>query len=238
MTRFKRGSAAQEVCDALRREILTLQLEPGSPLDETGLSQRFDVSRSPIREALNRLLAERLVEARPNRSMIVAPVDIANFAAFIEALDLQQRHATRLAARHRTISDVEHLWRLAEAYNNAAPKGDALEILQANYDFHLAVAVTGKNPYVIRHYGELLSQARRLLHIHIEFRKRQDERTVLDDQHRDFVAAIEDGDADRADAVAHAHSMQFHDRFLQALRYLPDSGLSVEPATGLKVLHA
>ena len=88
MSRFKRGSASDEVYILLRRQILTLELEPGLPLDEVSLAQRFDVSRSPVREALNRLLAERLVAARPNRSMIVAPVDLADFGAFIEALDV------------------------------------------------------------------------------------------------------------------------------------------------------
>lgn len=66
------GAAAREIYHVLRDEILTLVLEPGLPLDETSLSKRFSVSRSPVREALNRLLAERLVETLPNRSTIVA----------------------------------------------------------------------------------------------------------------------------------------------------------------------
>lgn len=67
------------------------------------------MSRSPIREALNRLLAERLVETLPNRSTIVAPVDLRSFTPFIQALDVQQRLATRLAAQNRTEADVLRL---------------------------------------------------------------------------------------------------------------------------------
>ena len=63
---FQRGTAAAEIHDILRDEILTLALKPGSPLDEVSLSKRFAVSRSPIREALNRLTSSRLAQSLPN----------------------------------------------------------------------------------------------------------------------------------------------------------------------------
>ena len=100
---LQRGAASGEIYNALRDEILTLRLATGFPLDETSFSKRFSVSRSPIREALNRLLAGRLVETLPNRSTIVAPVDLRSFAPFIQALDVHQRLATLLAAQNRWV---------------------------------------------------------------------------------------------------------------------------------------
>jgi len=225
---YQRGSAATEICNVLRREILTLTLEPGTPLDETGLSKRFNVSRSPIREVLNRLLAERLVEALPNRTTIVAPVDLMNFSNFIEALDLQQRYATRLAARNRSADDLNNLRKLSDQYRDAVHSAKAFETLQANFEFHNAVALAGKNPYVVRQYGELLSEARRLLHIHINFLDAQGRWDVLDDQHDDFVDAIEAQDVALADRIAHEHTVQFHDRFLKALQYRSDNDFQFE----------
>ncbi|MCJ7873554.1 GntR family transcriptional regulator [Phaeobacter sp. J2-8] len=64
---YQRGLAASEIHDILRDEILTLTLEPGAPLDEVGLSKRFAVSRSPIREALYRLTSSR-TRAAPAQS--------------------------------------------------------------------------------------------------------------------------------------------------------------------------
>jgi DNA-binding GntR family transcriptional regulator len=213
----------------LRREILTLELEPGASLDETSLSARFNVSRSPIREVLTRLQAERLVQTLPNRTTIVAPVDILNFSSFIEALDLQQRFATRLAARNRSSADLLKLHDFANSYQENVRASDVFGILQGNFEFHVSVAEAGKNPYVIRQYSELLSQARRLLHIHIKFLDASAQQQVLTDQHFDFIDAIEARDVVRADAVAHAHTMQFHDRFLGALKHTPDAEFLIEP---------
>lgn len=224
---FQRGAAAGEIYRVLRDEILTLQLEPGNPLDETSLSKRFAVSRSPIREALNRLLAERLVETLPNRSTIVAQVDLRNFPALIQALDVQQRLATRLAAKNREPADLPRLRELADAFNDSVGQASALTILQANFAFHVAVAEAGRNPYVARQYRELLSETRRLLHIHVQYLDNSDRIEVMRDQHHDFVDVIEAQDVEAADAIAHAHTMQFHDRFLKALRHIPEASFDL-----------
>lgn len=224
---FRRGAAVGEIYRALRDEILTLQLKPGHPLDETSLSRRFAVSRSPIREALSRLLAERLVETLPNRSTIVAKVDLQNFPALIQALDVQQRLATRLAAQNRELEDLPRLRELADAFNDSIGRASALTILQSNFGFHVAVAEAGRNPYVTRQYRELLSETRRLLHIHVQFLDSADRVDVMRDQHHDIVDAIEAQDVVAADAIAHAHTMQFHDRFLDALRHTPDPGFDL-----------
>ena len=233
---FQRGSATNEICEIMRREILTLELEPGAPLDETTLSQRFNVSRSPIREVLSRLAAEGLVTTSPNRGAVVAPIDLVNFSSFIEALDLQQRYATRLAARRRTAADLVLLEDLSARYSDAVRARDRFGILQANYDFHKAIGDAGRNQYVARHYTQLLSEARRLLHIHIRFLEATNGEKELADQHDDFIQAIAAQDVEAADRVAHAHTFQFHDRFLRALRHTPDEAFSIEVAAGIRPL--
>lgn len=231
---YQRGAASNEIYGVLRDEILTLKREPGAALDETSLSKRFAVSRSPIREALNRLSAERLVETLPNRSTIVAQIDLRNFAAFIQALDVQQRLATRLAAENRTDADLANLRNLASAFNKTIVMAVPLDIMQANFAFHIAVSEAGKNPYVTRHYRELLSEARRLLHMHVQVLDTVARKEVMQDQHGDFIDAIATQDIMQADAIAHAHTMQFHDRFLKALQHTPDRdfdiGLSLDSA--------
>lgn len=74
-----RGTGWKSVYDTLRREILALTLQPGQLLDETTLAERFDMSRSPVREALIRLAGEELVVTLSNRSTIVAPIEVGTF---------------------------------------------------------------------------------------------------------------------------------------------------------------
>ncbi len=93
-----RGSGTQSVYTILRREILAMTLSPGSALDEVRLSERFGMSRTPIREALLRLSADGLVTTLPNRNTIVATIDLASLPPYFDALTLMYRVTTRGAA--------------------------------------------------------------------------------------------------------------------------------------------
>ena len=70
-----RGSGVQTVYEQLRQSIVSLELPPGSALDEVRLSQQFGLSRTPVREALVRLMGDGLVTLLSNRTTIVAPID-------------------------------------------------------------------------------------------------------------------------------------------------------------------
>ena len=78
----RRGGGVAHVYETLRNEIIELKLAPGSPIDETELSERFAMSRTPIREALVRLAAEGLITALTNRTTIVSNIDFVQLGAF------------------------------------------------------------------------------------------------------------------------------------------------------------
>src|SRR5262249_12589979 len=103
----KRGAGVKIVYDKLRGEILDLILPPGSAIDEAQLSERFRMSRTPIREALVRLAGDGLVDALPNRSTVVSNIDFLNMHAYFDALVLMYRVTTKLAAQHRRLEDIE-----------------------------------------------------------------------------------------------------------------------------------
>ena len=102
-----RGSGANIVYEAVRKSILDLTLKPGVSLDEVSLAREFDMSRTPIREALVRLAAEGLVTALPNRNTIVTPIDFVRLPVYFEALTLMYRVTARGAAVHRTDADLK-----------------------------------------------------------------------------------------------------------------------------------
>ncbi|MEX3815397.1 GntR family transcriptional regulator [Paraburkholderia sp. BR13439] len=206
----------------LRNEILTMKLAPGTHLDEMGVAERFGVSRSPVREALVRLSAEGLVNILPNRGNVVAPMDFGRVPEFLDALDLLQRVTTRLAALHRTDEDIQTIRLAAKAYEKAAAssikKHNSLEMIEKNYEFHMAVARAGRNVYFADIYRRLLEEGRRMLNLHFQFQtlaNMSSEQMASD--HTEMVAAIEAGDADWAEATAHQHAVQFKGRFMQFL---------------------
>lgn len=224
-----RGKGARYVYEELKREILTLELEPGAPLDETTISRRFAMSRSPIREALVRLSADGLVKMLSNRSTLVASIDLVGFPRYVEALDYLQRINTRLAARNRTEAEVDAMIAKAKAFDEACRRNDYLEMSATNRDFHMSVAAAGKNAYLARAYERLLDEGRRMLHMHFDFIHTSDSDRLLSSDHYDIIESIRLRDASEADRLAHEHTRQFHSRFMEFLhaRYDDDFDFDV-----------
>jgi DNA-binding GntR family transcriptional regulator len=216
--KMPRGAGWKTVYDTLRTEILSLQLPPGELLDETTLADRFNLSRSPIREALIRLANDDLVVPLPNRSTIVAPIDITAFPSYVDALDIAQRVTTRLAAEHRTPADLKTIAKRQREFESTLKRGNHLEMSEANKDFHMAIANAGRNPYFATFYERLLTQGRRMLHMHFEYLKKPAHGYLLTDEHDDMLAAIEERNVERADKLAHEHTRQFREQFIEFMK--------------------
>jgi len=211
-----RGEGALRVYEGLRQEILTMSLPPGDLLDEVKIAARFDVSRSPVREALIRLTSEGLVKTLPNKSAMVAPLNIEEFPAYLDALDLMQRVTTRLAATLRTDDDLARIKREQAAFEKAVAKHDALAMIETNRNFHIAISDAGKNRHFTMLYARLLDEGRRMLRLYF-YSLGDSLPPELAVEHHRIIAAIEDRDADLAEELAREHAVQVGDRFLQYL---------------------
>jgi DNA-binding GntR family transcriptional regulator len=228
-----KGTGVKVAYETLRDEILSLDLEPGAVLDETSLAERFAMSRSPVREALIRLAGDDLVVTLSNRSTVVAPIDVQSFPKYVEALDVAQRMNTRLAAELRTDFDLKMIAKRQKEFVAAVHKGEHLAMSEANKTFHMAIASAGRNPYLAAFYDRLLNQGRRMLHLHFAYLEQGSGEVLLTDEHDEMLAAIRDRNVVRADALAHAHTRQFRDNFLQYMKqnYLKDASfVSLGPA--------
>ncbi|SEQ56760.1 transcriptional regulator, GntR family [Devosia sp. YR412] len=203
----KRGQGVQIVYDSLRQAILELTLEPGSPLDETRLADQFNLSRTPIREAMVRLSAEGLLLTLPNRNTIVAPIDFVNLPFYFEALTLMYRVTTRSAAVHRRPEHLIKIKSLEASYAASVARRDAIAMIATNRDFHVAIAEAGGNHYFTQLFARLLDEGRRVLRLYYQSFDDALPRQYVD-EHSDMVAAIEAGDADTADALGAAHAAQ------------------------------
>lgn len=223
-----KGSGWRSVYDALRDEILSLALPPGQLLDETALAERFDRSRSPIREALIRLAGDGLVVTLPNRSTIVAPLEVSAFPKYVEALDIAQRVNTRLAAELRTAEDLKTIAKRQKEFEAAVKEGKHLKMSLANQRFHMAIAHAGRNPYLASFYERLLNQGRRMLHLHFDYLERTNDGYLLTDEHGDMLEAIRARDAERANQLAHAHTRQFRNNFISFMKESYADGIDLQ----------
>ena len=202
-----RGSSTQIVYEMLRQEILGITLSPGSPLDEVRLSERFGMSRTPIREALLRLASEGLVKTLPNRNTVVAAIDFATLPTYFDALTLMYRVTTRGAALRNAPDKMELIRAEQKNFSAAVAARDAAGMIEANRRFHVAIAELAGNPYYTSFFARLLDEGRRILRLYYStFDDRLPRQYV--EEHEQIIAAIAAGDAVLADRLAIDHAAQ------------------------------
>ncbi|ENN89711.1 transcriptional regulator, GntR family [Rhizobium freirei PRF 81] len=203
----KRGSGVKVVYDILRDEILHLELPPGSPIDEVQLSERFGMSRTPIREALVRLAGEGLIDTLPNRSTMVSQIDFLNMHSYFDALVLMYRVTTQLAAKYHRPEDLEIVRARQAEFAAAVEAQDALAMISTNAELHLAIAEAGRNPYFTGLFSRLLDEGRRILRLYYQsYDDRLPRRFV--EEHDEMIAAIAARDTELAERLARLHAEQ------------------------------
>ncbi|MBN3819553.1 GntR family transcriptional regulator [Paraburkholderia sp. Se-20369] len=213
-----RRHGGRYVYEELRKQILTLKLKPGVQLDEISLAAQFGLSRSPVRDALARLISEGLVTILPNRTTLVTPFEIEEFPKYISALDLIQRAVTRLAATQRSDADLARIRKADDVYMAAVESGDFQAMSETNKALHLAIAQAANNPYFVGYYERLLGEGQRLAHLHFDYTVSSPSAGKLGRDHEDLIDAIARRDADAAEKAAHEHTLLFQKRFLDYMR--------------------
>ena len=218
----REDSSVLEVCEGVRRRMLTLELRSVEPIDKTQVSEYFGVSRSPAREATNQLSAERLVVTLPNREAIVAPVDLTALPEFMIALDVQQRLTTSLAARNRSIADLDRL-EMQSAECNVAVKGQmqtgsCKQSMSSNSRSQRLGAITTTRGNTKRFFWKRGEISTYISSIFSQYRAESSMKTNILTSLMRYAPAI----SKRQTWVAHLHILQIEDRILRTLRHMPD----------------
>lgn len=138
--------------DRIRTEIENAvkdgSLLPGESIDEAELADQYQVSRTPIREALIQLQAQGLVTSLPRGGMIVAKMDLQQLLALWELLAELEGVAVRLACERMTAQELETLVRLHEQSRHHAQADDVPGWQESNLQFHELIYRASRNPYL------------------------------------------------------------------------------------------
>jgi len=208
----KKSRGSVQLYSEIRKNILSLEIAPGTELDEVTLAKQFGISRTPVREALIRLSADNLILMVPNHSPRVAPLDLTDIRLYDEALQLCQRIVTRWAADRRTSSELETINHFQEQHARAVRRNDINELVESNRAFHSAIGAACGNPYFASTYDRLLNDGMRLIRIAMSTNQQNSTNTLTDylkltvDEHAEMVTAIEQQDSDKAESIAHLHA--------------------------------
>ena len=202
-------SLAEKAYVAIRRLIVTLELGPGSVINERELVEQLGIGRTPVREALRRLAQEGLVEVYPRRGMFVTDVDVRKLALVSEVRVALEPEAARLAAERATDAERAELQELLDELDAAGADDHALMALDER--IHRAVYRCARNDLLATTLEQYYVLALRIWTIALD---RQHELNDAVQGHRALLEAIHDGDGERAAATMRAHVEDFE----QAMR--------------------
>ncbi|AHW62698.1 GntR family transcriptional regulator [Corynebacterium glyciniphilum] len=195
---------AESVLYRLREEIISGTLSPGTPLSVPGIAARFDVSRSPVREAVQQLTVEGVAEYRPHAGARVAALDRGTLEQVFELREVLDGLAAGQATGEATTEDIAELRSLLDCQEvNLESPPDPLRDSRLDLDFHTRIReISGNRP---------LCDA--LMKLDIQgYLYRSDawhgalNRTLSFREHGAIVDAIEAGDARAAATAASSHA--------------------------------
>lgn len=160
-------SMTSAVLEALRNDINNCIYESGQFVTEAEISQKFNVSKTPAREALNYLCREGLLDKIPRKGYIVKSLSLAEVLNLFQFRNVLERASVELAVRYASDQELQALSELARAELDPAAEDIARQYHDLNNNFHISVAKLSRNPYLINALQNVLNLLRRDLFMDI-----------------------------------------------------------------------
>lgn len=229
--RSESGSLTERAVGVIRDRILDLTLAPGQRVDEKVLMERFGLSRTPAREAFNRLATEGLIEIRRHQGAYVHALDLAHVRQFFEAYIAMERLVGFLCVTGQE-GLVAQLETLQAEYHASQSGRDYRLISERNAAFHIRLARATENEYIagfaarLHHLGRRVSFYNYTREEHAEETFRELAQRI-DDDHEAMIRHVRDGDNAALIDILTVHALRFRDRIMRAFLRVRTAGYPV-----------
>jgi len=198
-------SQGEEAYARILERIVSLEMPPGSVVNEARLRDELQIGRTPIREALQRLARENLVRSIPHRGTFVTDVNITDLARITEVRVVLEAHAARLAAEKLTTADREALQELLDLLLHGYVT-DQRDLMQLDQQIHRLIYRSAHNPFLESTLERYFNLSLRLWYLVLD---REVGLREAVDEHAELLQAILAGDGDRADDIMRRHVTGF-----------------------------
>ncbi len=210
----KASSLTQQVYERLRADILTCALEPGREISESELASQFNVSKTPVREALATLRSEGFVRTYPRRGYQVVPITIGDMNELFDVRTIVEAGAAELASQRISDVELEQLQGLADVAYDLAEQPSLRRFIQANAAFHLAIAQATGNDRIVQLVHRQIDELERFFYLGARLR---DVNTEARGDHQRIVETLRRRDPASARAIMIEHNEQTRRGLLQQL---------------------
>ena len=216
MTKTSKNDCYQD----LRRRILVTDLAPGMDLDEVSMAKAYGMSRTPLREVLQRLAGRGYVQIEAHRGAKVASMDVTTMHTFFQTAPMAYANIARLAAENGTAAQLDTLKAAQGQFRHAIQSDDPSSAALHNHRFHAIIGEMAQNPYLMACLDRLLIDHTRLAQTF--YRPGAAAETALirnaADQHDAMIAAFEARDTQAAVDVTLEHWDLSRDRIERFVR--------------------
>ncbi len=211
-TKVPKRRAADEAYDAVETLISTLQLEPGSPVVEAELAERTGLGRTPVREALLRMVSIGLIVPQPRRGLLVSSIDLAEHLDVIQTRRALECLIAACSARRATQPQRKEILRCAERMAKAATRGRLDQYMEADQALDVANHQASQNRSAVKAVQPLVVQCRRFWYAY------QHEGDITEGARAHMRLAEGIGSGDEASAMAGAQQlMDYLERFARRI---------------------
>jgi DNA-binding GntR family transcriptional regulator len=200
--RLPRQSLRDAAYEAIKHRIITCAFKPGECINEVGVSALLGFGRTPVHQALDRLMLEEMVEVIPRKGVIVKPVILHDVMQMADVRMINEAACAKLAAAHADDAHITGLADVIERARRAIANRDVHAMMMLDREFHLLLARAGNNPELVEVVRRLNERSLRFWFISFTT---PDHHCTFQEQHEAIFAAVRDHDADEAERAMRVH---------------------------------
>jgi DNA-binding GntR family transcriptional regulator len=208
------ANLSERAYEQLKVMAITYQLRPGERLAELDLAKRLKVSRTPIREALNRLVTEGFLTFTPNRGFQCRPLDAKEIFDLYEVRRSLEATAASLAVERASDEELDELGRFLARSRAVPEKTTVIELVRFDEEFHERIAALSRNGELLRILQNINARIRFCRWIDME----NGRRTTTQSEHAGMLAALRSRDGARAAEAMNSHIARRLDQIVDVIR--------------------
>lgn len=212
--RFPRLSLRDQAYEAIKDRIITCEFKPGECLNEAAVSALLGLGRTPVHQALDRLMLEEMVEVIPRKGVIVRPVVLHEVLQMIDVRMINEIQCARLAAERADDSHIDNLSKVVAQARAAIDRHDVHTLMGMDREFHMQMASASKNLELVGIVRKLSERSLRFWFISFTT---PDHHRNFQQQHEAVYEAVRKHDPDAAGEAMRVHIEAFRK---SAIRHL------------------
>jgi DNA-binding GntR family transcriptional regulator len=200
--------------EAIKHRIITCTYKPGQYLNEANVAAMLGIGRTPVQQAIDRLMLEGMVDVMPRKGVIVKPVSLDEIMQIIEVRLLNESYGVRLAAERADNDETRHLTDILARAAQWIEARNSEQLMLLDREYHGVLARASKNVVLADGLSKLHDRSLRFWFISLN---RPGHNDNVHAQHEAILASIRDHDPDGAEQAMRAHILDFRENLMRSI---------------------